>query len=67
MLKTVCDQSEEARLQYGRSDQADDHKESSNSMSRLDTDKWQDAAGPAMWFYAWEHSVLLKKMPPDIQ
>lgn len=52
MLKTVCDQSEEARLQYGRSGQADDHKESSNSMSRLDTDKWQDAAGPAMWFYA---------------
>lgn len=58
MLKTVSNQSKAARLLYGRSEQDNDHSESSNSMSWLDPDNWQDAAGHAMGIMH-ENTVLL--------
>lgn len=53
VLKTVSDQTETVRLHYGRSDQDDGHRESSNPMA------WgRTAAGPAIWIMH-EHILLL--------
>lgn len=53
MLKTVSNQTKKARLLYGRSDQADDHKESSNSVS------WRNGRMQlAMQFGVWSERTV---------